>query len=131
PALLVIALTLLLLCGHPESSLHIIFLGSVYALFESRARRRAVAYALAAGATTFLLLAFFLLPMIDAMTQTREWLHRTSLTGASLGKLSMRHALSVLPINVVPFFEGASGVETASRPPAQGWAGSGYVGART
>src|SRR5258706_5257199 len=66
-ALLLVALTLLMLCGHPESMLHVVFLASAFALFEMLraasggrhtqspaprsppAPRPAVAYALRAG----------------------------------------------------------------------------------
>jgi hypothetical protein len=156
-ALLTIVLTLLMLCGHPESMLHAVFLAVVFALYEmwSAAREKAerlagrespdspsnlpasrpfniprsIAYALAAGVVTLLLTAFFVLPMFDAIGQTREYLHRTSAEGAGRRTATMVEVAHVLQLQFVPFVEGQSGVEAAEHPLSHGWAGSGYVGA--
>src|SRR5260221_1433521 len=100
-ALLMIALTLLMLCGHPESMLHVVFLASAFGVVEmwrvgdgqrrakdgsqepeasssparrsllpARSQAQAIAYALAAGLTTLLLTAVFVLPLFDALGQT-------------------------------------------------------------
>jgi hypothetical protein len=64
--LLMIALTLLLLAGHPETALHAVFAGCVYGLFElirtHRDVARVVASATAAGIVA-LMSAIYLLPI--------------------------------------------------------------------
>jgi hypothetical protein len=132
-ALLTAALTLLMLCGHPESMLHVVFLAALFALFELRgaAPLRAVSYALAAGVATLLLTAIFVLPMFDALSQTREYLHRTAEEAPGAPTATLRHVAHLFPQQFVPFVEGRSGLEAAEHGPAMShpWAGSGYVGA--
>jgi hypothetical protein len=101
-AILTVALTLLVLAGHPETALHAVAAGAVYGLFEllfTDRRRpggwpggvpppkgaetapgqpartpafRGVASALAAGVIAFLLCAIYILPIIEAAPQTME-----------------------------------------------------------
>jgi hypothetical protein len=163
--LLTAMLILLLLCGHPESVLHVVLLGSAYAVSEMlslgsrvpgagyrevmrsaagpgtrdpgpRAAASGIRHpaplaatlcALAAGAAALLLTAFFLLPMLDAIPQTREYLHRTSGAEARVHP-TLRHVGDILPRNFLPFLAGESSVETPTEE-AHGWAGSGYAGA--
>jgi hypothetical protein len=130
--LLIGALMLLLLCGHPESVVHVVFLGSVFSLFEMwfaghQAPIKAVAVASASGALALLLTAFFLLPMLDAIPQTREYLHRRSGSGLP-ASATLRQVAQILPRNFLPFLEGESSVEMPVEE-AHGWAGSGYAGA--
>jgi hypothetical protein len=92
-ALLTFALTLQLLSGHPETMLHTTALAAAYALFEmihvgrASARRNgdglkpvlhALLTAIAAGAATLLLCAIYLLPILEAMPQTAEYVFRTA-----------------------------------------------------
>ncbi len=127
------ALTLLMLCGHPETMLHVVFLAAVFAVFEMRgvAPIRTIACALGAGIATLLLTAIFVLPMLDAISQTREYLHRTAADSAGPQTASLRHVARVLPQQFVPFAEGRSGVEAVSHAPGMRypWSGSGYAGA--
>src|SRR5437868_4007706 len=62
-ALLMIALTLLLLAGHPETALHAVFIGGIYGAFELARRRQQIAAAIvsavAAGVITLLLTAIY------------------------------------------------------------------------
>ncbi|MFZ2490106.1 MAG: YfhO family protein [Thermoanaerobaculia bacterium] len=78
---LVAALTLEVFAGHPESLLHITFVGVLYGLFElatvRRGTQRAITLALAAGVVTLCLTAIFLIPFIEATTQTYETVIRT------------------------------------------------------
>jgi membrane protein YfhO len=105
PALLTIALTLLILAGHPETMLHVVALGVAWGIFEViRVRRvapailpagpaqepagtiagatqkrgalKAIALAGVSGVLTLLLTAIFLLPFAEAVTQTEEWAGR-------------------------------------------------------
>jgi len=74
--ILLIALTLLILSGHPESLLHVTAVGAVYGLFEIATTRRRVgrviAIACASGVVALLLTAIFLLPFLEASQQTLE-----------------------------------------------------------
>ena len=76
-ALLTIAFTLLITAGHGESALHIVALGAAYGLFELLCARRnvlrAIGTAVAAGITTLLLCAIYLLPHFEAIPQTAEF----------------------------------------------------------
>jgi Bacterial membrane protein YfhO len=100
-ALLAVALTLLVLAGHPETAAHAVCVGVVYGLFEfiPRAARdhrnhraegtdgavvpltprfarrkllKPIAAALAAGAIALLLCAIYILPILEAAPQTME-----------------------------------------------------------
>jgi hypothetical protein len=74
--ILLIALTLLILSGHPESLLHVTAVGAAYGLFEIASVRkrigRVIAIACASGVVALLLTAIFLLPFIEASQQTLE-----------------------------------------------------------
>jgi hypothetical protein len=84
--LLAIALTFLVLAGHPETMLHVVAIGTAWGLFEAasvwrrQSCRRAfkgVALACGAGVLTLLLTAIFLLPFVEAVKETEEWADRT------------------------------------------------------
>jgi hypothetical protein len=79
--LLTLALTLLVLAGHPETMLHVVAIGIAWGVFEvvrvRRAALRAIALACAAGVLTLLVTAIFLLPFVEAVKQTQEWAGRT------------------------------------------------------
>ena len=130
-ALLAVALVLLVLCGHPESTLHVIGIGCLYVLASLHGNlRRVLASGLAAGAIALILTAFFIAPMIDAIPQTREYLHRAA-DGALPYTAPWRVVAHIVETNVVPFLDGINGVEEAHHgddlrhPPT----GSGYAGA--
>jgi hypothetical protein len=108
--LLASGLILITLCGHPETSLHVVALAVIYVAFCARAQLSRVAMSgMAAGIVALLLTAFFLLPMIDAIPQTREYLHRRS--GAEGRGASWSVVAHVLRSNIVPFAEGTPGEE--------------------
>jgi hypothetical protein len=69
--LLMIALTLLVLAGHPETALHVVAVGAVYGIVLLP-RPRALATALAAGILALLLCAIYILPFMEAAPQTME-----------------------------------------------------------
>ncbi|MBV8544138.1 MAG: hypothetical protein JO093_06885 [Acidobacteria bacterium] len=109
-SILASALVLLTLSGHPETSLHVVALSIAYVIFSARTNLSRVAVSgLAAGVIALLLTAFFLLPMIDAIPQTREYQHRKS--GAEGGSASWGVVAHVLRSNIVPFAEGTPGEE--------------------
>jgi hypothetical protein len=74
--MLMIALSLLVLTGHPESLLHVTAVGAVYGIFEIATTRkrigRVIALAVVAGILSLLLTAIFLLPFLEASQQTVE-----------------------------------------------------------
>jgi len=80
-ALLTVALTLLLLSGHPETSLHVVFLGAIYGVFELAIRRRdllrPILTAIGAGIVALLLSAIYVLPILEAAAQTMEHEYRS------------------------------------------------------
>src|SRR6185369_13854056 len=73
------ALLLLVLSGHPETTLHVVALAVVFFFFEWMPRRSgtAIAAGLGAGIITLLLAAIYLLPIVDTLSQTREAQERT------------------------------------------------------
>jgi hypothetical protein len=74
--ILLIALTLLILSGHPESLLHVTAVGATYGTFEIATTRkrigRVIAIACASGVVALLLTSIFLLPFLEASQQTLE-----------------------------------------------------------
>jgi hypothetical protein len=109
-AMLASALILITLCGHPETSLHVVALAIAYVIFSARIRLSRVAVSgLAAGIITLMLTAFFLAPMIDAIPQTREYQHRKS--GGESRSASWSVVAHVLRSNILPFAEGTPGIE--------------------
>src|SRR5258706_172318 len=130
-ALLAAGLILLVLCGHPESALHVVALAAVYVVVSLQAGLRRVAAAgLAAGAITLILTAFFVAPMLDALPQTREYLHRAA-DGAELHGAPWRVVAHVMETSLVPFLDGINGVEEAHHGDdlQHAPAGSAYAGA--
>ncbi|MGZ7032334.1 MAG: YfhO family protein, partial [Thermoanaerobaculia bacterium] len=78
--ILTIVLALEVLAGHPESTLHVAAIGAAFGVFELvRASRRiaAIVAAACAGVVALLLTAVALMPMLDAMHQSGEWIVRT------------------------------------------------------
>src|SRR5262245_46803901 len=76
---MIIAFTLEIFAGHPETLLHVVALGGVYGIFELTdrlkpvlQRARAIVIALISGAIAFGLTAIFLLPFLQAAPQTAE-----------------------------------------------------------
>ena len=67
--LLTIALTLEILAGHPETLLHVVAVAIAYGIAQ-RPSRRAIALACISGLVALALTAVFLLPFLDAMSQT-------------------------------------------------------------
>lgn len=74
--ILMIALTLLILSGHPESLLHVTAVAATYGLFELATGRkrvgRVILMACLSGIVALLLTAIFLLPFLEASQQTIE-----------------------------------------------------------
>jgi Bacterial membrane protein YfhO len=132
--ILTVALLLVVLAGHPESALHIVAFSIAYFLFELlNARRTApirivLVSGLTAGAFALLLSAIFLLPLIEVISQTEEYLHRESVyRQVSSTPVQMLHRLTA---SAFPFREGAPGVEerTHEANVRHGWLPTSYAG---
>ncbi len=129
-ALLATSLILLTLCGHPETTLHVVALAAVYVIVSARARLGQVAASgIGAGVIALLLTAFFLLPMIEAIPQTREYLHRRS--GDHAASSSWGVVAHLLRNDIVPFAEGMAGEEEPGHEdePLHPSMGTAYAGA--
>ena len=122
------ALLLLLLSGHPETTLHVVALSVAFFFFEwlPRPRRAAIFAGLGAGAITLLLAAIYLLPIFDTLGQTREMHERTSIANVHADATELAHRLRV---NLLPFLEGQQG-EPAMHEAAitHGWFSTAYSG---
>src|SRR5262245_6285125 len=130
-ALLAVGLVLLVLCGHPESTLHVVTLAAVYVVVSFHGDvRRVVVSGLGAGAIALILTAFFLAPLVDAIPQTREYLHREA-DGIQSRNAPWPVVGHVMAMSLVPYLDGTNGVEEVrhgdamQHPPA----GSAYAGA--
>ena len=106
-ALLTGAFTLMLLAGHPETDLHIVFLGCLYVLFELQQSRanvwRACVAGVSAGIVALLLCAVYVAPILEAAPQTEEHQSRrfffaTQPKGVSSPEVVARLATDVLPM---------------------------------
>jgi len=116
-AILVVALTLSTLAGHPETELHVVAIASAYALCAvrwSERSARTVVVAIGAGIVTLLLCAIHLGPLLEALPQTREFLHRAS--GAAT-RTSFAATAHLLRANLFPMIDD------------QGWTSTSYAGA--
>jgi len=109
-ALLTIALTLLIVFGHPETMLHVVVIGVSYGLFElidDRQRLRTIAIAFAAGITAFLLTAITLLPFIAILGETWEYRARASIA-LQPQTLAAHDFVKSIGATFIPYFGGAS-----------------------
>jgi len=124
--ILTIALLLLVLSGHPETTLHVVALGVAFFFFEwiPRPRRNAIAVGLGAGIITLCVAAIYLLPIIDTLGQTREVRERNANLNSGSGSTELAHRLRV---NILPFLEGQHG-EPATHAYTHGWFSTAYSG---
>ncbi len=102
-------LALTVLAGHPESVVHVVAVGAALGLAEAAVapRRRwgaIAAWTAAAGGLALALCAVYLLPVVEVLLQSAEWLSRhtaeatAALTSAAPAAAAWRHlAASVLP----------------------------------
>ena len=132
-AILTAGLLLVVLAGHPESALHIVALAVAYFLFEifrgvPGRRKQAVVCGFISGLLALLLAAVFLLPLIQVIRQSEEFVHRTMGYRQVISTpAQMAHRLAA---NFFPFVEGAAGVEEQTHSPdvRHGWLATAYGG---
>ncbi|MEA2568935.1 MAG: hypothetical protein QOI24_936 [Acidobacteriota bacterium] len=133
--LLAATLALVVVAGHPESTLHVVAIGAAYGVFELAALRdrtsivRAIGAAFAAGALALLLSAIHLLPFIDALPQTADYQFRVERSVTEARVVGWRETASRIVAAAVPFRFGSPVSETANVPsryhrPIYGYAGS-------
>jgi Bacterial membrane protein YfhO len=127
PTALILALSLSILAGHPESLFLNVIVGALYAIFELIRRRtnvlRVIATAIFAGVAALLLCAIALLPLIDAIPQSIEYLVKSrGLTEVPHG-VATKITLASLATNAFPYLHvrswqspklGYIGAETAA-----------------
>ena len=117
---LAIVLTWVVLAGHPEGLLQVVIIGcafGTYELLRIEHRGRAIVAALAAGITSLLLSAVFLLPVIEALRQTAEFASRRAEGSEDFVTMSWRFSAQKLPVNVIPFVHGLPWKEMGNAPP--------------
>jgi Bacterial membrane protein YfhO len=100
-SLLTIAFVLLLLAGHPETALHVVFLAAAYALVT--VPPRALPRLALAGVLALLLTAFFVLPIVEAAPQTQEHAMRTDVFAKTPRGAEPREALARFATDVFPY----------------------------
>jgi hypothetical protein len=106
--LLTTVLAFEILSGHPETLLHVTFLGGIYGAYEllrpRRAHRgRAIAFAAAAGVAALLLTAIALLPFLEAGPQTAESFVRTQFFAKSPLRIPPGRIAAALISDLLPF----------------------------
>ena len=117
--LLLVALCMVLLSGHPESMFHVIVLGALWGAVELLRRRRsgwsrALGHSLAAGVLALGLCAFWLGPFLEALPQTTEnILRREVLAKTERNRPAAESRLLFYP-NIVPFVFGVYGVQDST-----------------
>jgi len=110
-ALLTFVFVMIVLAGHPETALHLVALGAVWAIGElwavhGRGIVRAAILGIGAGAVALLVTAIYLLPVMDALPQTFEHeLRRTFYTQMKKSE-PLPVVLAKLEAQLVPFIGG-------------------------
>ncbi len=104
-ALLAVALTLLVLAGHPETALHVVAIGAMYGL-ALIPKPRAIAWALAAGVVALALSAIYILPILEAAPQTMEHAFRVGGWRTMPHGVTNAEAEARVLADVYPFLHG-------------------------
>jgi hypothetical protein len=120
--ILTVAFVMMLLNGHPESALHIVTVGILWALVELAVLRfrgfvRATLLALGAGIVALMLTAIYMLPIVEAIPQTAEQNHRIDIYAKQDRSVPWNVALQRLRLHFVPFVYGAPHREWPTDPP--------------
>jgi hypothetical protein len=107
-ALLTTGFTLMLLAGHPETVLHVVFLGAAYGVMELAIARRFWRPAIAAtiaGVVALALCAIYLLPIFEAGPQTMEQPFRTEVFAKQPRGVPMTDVLARLTTDLFPYLQ--------------------------
>ena len=103
PLLLLITLTLVILTGHPESVLHVVFIGAVYGVFCIRRAilpRIGALHAVAIGTLALGLCAIYLLPFHEASLQTEQYSTRSRYFAHEKHSIGIVHSLVLLATDI-------------------------------
>jgi hypothetical protein len=120
--ILTVAFVMMLLNGHPESALHIVTVGILWALAELSLLRfqgfvRATLLALGAGVVALMLTAMYMLPIVEAIPQTAEQDYRIHVYAKQDRSAPWGVVLQRLRVYFVPFVYGAPHREWPVDPP--------------
>lgn len=119
--LLAFAFTAILAAGHPESALYIVFTAMLYGVFELAQNRssavRATAFAVAAGAIALLLSAIHLLPFLEALPHSQEFVHRQQFENLAFG-VPGKHVLARVAATFFPWLHGRGWKLASQAPPS-------------
>ena len=110
-ALLTFVFVMILLAGHPETALHLVAVGAIWAVAELIAVRgqgllRIALLGIGSGVVALLLCAIYLLPVMDALPQTFEHDVRRNLYRQMEKSVPMPVAIAKLESQLVPFIHG-------------------------
>lgn len=109
--ILTVAFSMMLLNGHPESALHIVAVGLLWALAELwniqfQGFKKSVPLAFGAGALALLLTAIYMLPILEAIPQTSENRHRKVIFVHAVRSAPLEIVEQKLLLQFVPFLHG-------------------------
>lgn len=110
--LLVVALSLLIVAGHPETVVHVVLVGVFYGTFElvrASNRGRVIAHVAAAGTAALLLCAIFVLPFLEAVEQTVQYRIRRDYLAKAPIVSERRTIIARAGAMLVPFLEDHDG----------------------
>lgn len=106
-AALLAGFVMLLLAGHPETALHVVFAGALYALFEIASVRRrsgaAMLTLLAAGLTSLAVCAVYFLPILEAAPQTLENDFRRNIFSTMPRGVHIDESMARFVVDMLPF----------------------------
>jgi hypothetical protein len=110
-AILTVAFLMMLLNGHPESALHIVAIGLLWAAGELWAVRgtgfvRAALLGGSAGIVSLLICAIYFLPIVDALPQTFEHSMRAAFYAKLTKSAPLPVAMARLEAQAIPFIHG-------------------------
>ncbi len=131
--ILTVAFVMMLLSGHPESALHIVTVGLLWALAEFIAVRfhglvRAALLGCAAGAVALMITAIYMLPILEAIPQTAERDFRKNVYARQDRSAPFDIVSKRLLGQLIPFVYGSPHREWPADPPVNSYSESSSAG---
>jgi hypothetical protein len=106
-AVLTSAFAMLILAGHPETALHIVFTGVLYFFYELAVTRRNVlrplVIAVSAGLVSLALTAIYILPLLEAAPQTIEHDFRRNIFATTPRGAHWQESMARLVVDAIPY----------------------------
>jgi hypothetical protein len=132
-AILLVAFVMMLLNGHPESALHIVTVGMIwagveFAVLRGRGFVKATLLATAAGVVALMLTAIYMLPIIEALPQTAEHFYRDQVYSKMVRSVPLPEAIGRLEAQFVPFVVGLPPKAYVENAPFDPSSQNGYAG---